>query len=59
MRFGSQILIVTPPKDGIMVRFFKMKILSVKVGKKCNFINFQEGITFCDNIGFSSYGGIW
>ena len=59
MGFGSQILIVTPPKDGTMVRFLKMKILRVKVGKKYIFINFQEGVTFCDNIGFSSYGGIW
>jgi len=54
--FDSQLIIFSPSKDGILVKFFKMKILRVKVGKK---LNFQEGITLCGNIGFSSYSGIW
>ena len=32
--FGSQILIFSTPKDGISVKFFKMKILRIKFGKK-------------------------
>ena len=44
--FGSQILIVTPPKDGTTVRFLKMKILRVKVGKKIQFYQFSGGRNF-------------
>ena len=36
--FGSQILIFSTPKDGISVKFFKMKILRIKFGKKCKHI---------------------